>query len=87
MDRVIEMAVEAKILDSLLKLPNEERAALAEALLESLDPSPADLELDPLWEREIEARLMKVDSGQYTAGEWTDVLARVRAEIAQGKTG
>ena len=56
-------ALAEKIVDEALSLPREERAALVERLLESLNVTP-DLEIDRLWAVEAERRTMELDKKQ-----------------------
>jgi putative addiction module component (TIGR02574 family) len=62
-----------------LTLPPEQRAALAETLLESIDPAPP---LSPEWEAEIARRIAEVDSGQVELIPADEVFARMDALIA-----
>ena len=57
-------------------LEAEERAKLAEALLESLQPSLSDIETE--WAREIEERVAAFDRGEAQAYAAEDVLAEAR---------
>jgi len=58
-------------------LPAEERAQLAEMLLESLDESVAG-DLSPEWEREIERRAAAYDRGEVETIAAEDVFAEAR---------
>jgi putative addiction module component (TIGR02574 family) len=61
-----------------LELPPEERAALVERLLQSLDPSvDADVEAD--WSEEIRRRLERLNSGQATTVPWDEARRRIWA--------
>ena len=58
-------------------LPAEDRARLAEVLLESLQESPlADIEA--AWEREIEERVAAYDRGELQTFAAEDVFAEAR---------
>ena len=61
-------------------LPAEDRARLAEELLESLE-GEAEAEADAAWDREIERRVAEIESGgvKLIAGE--DVHAEARRLI------
>ena len=60
------------ILNQALKLPANDRAALVETLILSLDkPDPA---LDAEWLREAEDRLLAYQSGELTAVDADDVF-------------
>lgn len=62
-------------------LPPEEREALVDQLLESLN-EPAARELDAAWSAEIEKRLAEYDSGAVAAIDAEEVFARA-ARLAQ----
>jgi hypothetical protein len=68
------MAVSAKsVLDQALQLPREDRAALVESLILSLDrPDPS---LDALWLEEAKGRLAAYRSGALGAVDAEYVLA------------
>lgn len=63
---------------ALLKLPNEERARIAEVLIESLDE---ENEIAPAWIAEAERRLEELRSGTVQGVPAEDVFARIRARI------
>ena len=58
-------------------LPPEERAKLAEALLESLRDTPVR-EIEAEWDREIEARVAAYDRGELETISAEDVFAEAR---------
>jgi len=58
-------------------LAAEERAQLAEALLESLRTSPLS-DIETLWNREIEARVAAYDRGETQTYAAEDVFAEAR---------
>ena len=72
------MASSLKDLEKMARtLAAEERAQLAEALLESLQASPlSDIEM--LWNREIEARVAAYDRGETQTYAAEDVFAEAR---------
>lgn len=61
-------------------LPPEDRAALAEYLLGSLDDSDAD---DAAWEAELDHRVEDIRSGREVGIPAEEVLAEIVAECAQ----
>ena len=63
---------------ALLKLPNQERARLAEVLIESLDD---ENEIAQAWTAEAERRLEELRSGTVQGVQEEDVFARIRARI------
>lgn len=61
------------------KLPESDRAALAGAMLESLEPAPTP-EVKAAWSREIERRVREIDSGAVELIDWEDVRAELFAD-------
>lgn len=80
------MAIE-KLLKEVLALPREDRARLANALQESLDPVSedplAEAEWEAAWSSEIERRLRDFDEGRTTAISYEEFKNRMRARIPQ----
>ena len=67
------MSVSTEILRQLLELPANDRAALVEGLIASLDkPDPA---LDAMWLKEAESRLAAYRSGELSAVDAGEVFA------------
>ncbi len=60
------------ILDAALALPEAERAALAERLLESLSPEPDELG-DAGWLAELERRSADFERGTAEAVSWSEL--------------
>lgn len=72
------MAFSLKDLEKMARtLAAEERAQLAEALLESLQASPLS-DIETLWNREIEARVAAYDRGETQTYAAEDVFAEAR---------
>jgi putative addiction module component (TIGR02574 family) len=67
-----------EIESELLQLDRHARAALAKALLDSLE-NLTDAEYDELWINEGEARYADFLAGKTTAVDGDDVMARARA--------
>ena len=70
-------------LDLALELPESERAALAHALLESLD-GPADADPQQAWEAEITKRLDELDAGKAHIIDAAEALRRMDSRIRRG---
>ena len=66
-----------KILDDALALPPEERAALVDALSESLEP----VNVSPEWRDEIRRRIEAIERGEAELVPWAEVRARLRSKI------
>ena len=71
-DRDIEK--EAKL------LPKKERARLALALIESLDPG-TDEDAEILWLDEAERRLKSYDAGKTQSRRVNEVIAEIRSDL------
>ena len=71
---VEELSARAKTLSA------EDRARLAEELLESLDKEP-ESEVEAAWDREIERRVAEVESGSVKLVSAEDVHAEARRLI------
>ena len=71
-----------KLLDQVLGLPEEDRLAIASALLESVEGS-----VDPGWEdawiEELERRDRAASARQEPAAEWSEVRERIRRRLAE----
>lgn len=71
-DRVNRSFVDpAMLLEEALRLSSDTRAALAGALLQSLDEQ-IDADAEAAWQREIERRLETLDSGAADAVPWSE---------------
>jgi putative addiction module component (TIGR02574 family) len=70
-----------QLLTLALELPPEERAALADELIQSLDPPP-DEDVEEAWSEEIRRRLERLHSGTATTISFAESRRRVR--IAAG---
>ncbi len=61
-----------------LRLPEEERAALAGELIESLD-TEVDPDAEAAWAAEIRARVSEVESGHAKTVPWSEARRRIHA--------
>jgi putative addiction module component (TIGR02574 family) len=61
------------------ELPESDRATLAGAMLESLEPSPTP-EVKAAWSREIERRVREIDEGSVELVDWEEVRAELFAD-------
>lgn len=66
----------AALLNEALTLPAEDRAALAKALLASLDDPPDD-DSEAAWRAEIERRVTELDAGVVSTIPWAEVRRRL----------
>jgi putative addiction module component (TIGR02574 family) len=67
-----------KLTTEVLKLPAEERAALAQLLMASLED---DSDIDQAWSDEVERRIADLDAGIEQAIPMEEALAQVRATL------
>ena len=70
----------AEILNEALALPPEQRAALADSLLNSLD-TEVDGDVEQAWQEEIERRIESVRNGTATLVPWEEVQARLLSRL------
>ncbi len=66
-----------KVLDSALKLSQEDRAAIAERLISSLDRTVDD-DVEISWQKEIEKRVHEIQSGAIVMIPWEEARKRLR---------
>ena len=70
------------ILKQALELSDAERAELAGALLESLEPPP-DTDIDAAWREEIAKRIGQLDSGAVEPIPWEIVRERLHTRLRE----
>jgi putative addiction module component (TIGR02574 family) len=70
----------AELLKEALSLPQEQRAAPIDSLLESLD-SEIDEDAEEAWRQEIYRRLQQIGSGAVQLIPWDDAERRLRAKF------
>ena len=69
----------ADILKEALKLPPEDRAALAGTLLDSLDDT-VDRDAESAWEAEILVRLKEIDEGKIRLMPWSEARTKISGQ-------
>ena len=72
-----------QLLAEALRLSDEERAALAGELIQSLD-SDVDADAEAAWSAEIRARLERFDAGTATTIPWAEARRRIHAAAGRG---
>ena len=72
-----------QLLEEALRLPDEERAALAGELFESLE-TEVDADAEAAWSVEIRARLDRLDAGTATTIPWSEARRRIHAAAGRG---
>jgi putative addiction module component (TIGR02574 family) len=75
-----------QLLEEALRLSDEERAALAGALIQSLD-SDVDADAEAAWSAEIRRRLERVDAGAARTTPWAEARRRLHAAAARSSRG
>lgn len=70
-----------KLADEALHLPVEERIALVDRLLESINPHGGN-NRDALWAEEAERRALEIESGSVRALDGEEVFAKIRQRLA-----
>lgn len=71
------------LLAEALRLSDEERAALAGELIQSLERE-IDPEAEAVWSAEIRSRLDHVDAGTATTVSWSEARRRIHAAAQPG---
>lgn len=74
------------LLQSALGLPEGDRAAIAAALIESLDPQ-MDADREALWDQEIASRLAGLDSGAVQTVPWPEARQQILGPVADATAG
>lgn len=72
-----------QLLAEALRLSDEERAALAGELIQSLERE-VDSEAEAAWSAEIRSRLDRVDAGTATTVSWAEARRRIHAAAQRG---
>lgn len=73
----------AKLRQEVMALPDDQRADLAVALIESLD-ARADEGYDDAWASELASRLRSLEDGTMVRHPAVDVFSRVRTRLDRG---
>ena len=75
-----------QLLTEALRLSDEERAALAGELIQSLDRE-VDADAEAAWSEEIRARLDRLDAGTAKTVPWAEARRRIHAAAGRGSRG
>ena len=70
------------VLQEALTLPEEERAEIAGALLESLD-SAEDPGIEAAWRQEVAARVAALETGKVEMTPWAEIRDRFLARLSE----
>lgn len=74
----------AELLKKALALPEEERAALAGSLMDSLD-DVVDESAEAAWNQEIARRIEDLDSGKAKTIPWDQIRSRISDRLRHGR--
>jgi len=76
------METKAKaLLEDVLRLSESERAEIAGALLESIEPK-TDADVEQAWREEVTARVAALDSGQVETVPWEEVRDHLFSKLS-----
>jgi len=73
-----------ELLKKALELPDEERAALAGSLIESLDHA-ADEAAEAAWNQEIVRRIEDLDHGKAKVVPWEEIRSWISSQLGHGR--
>ena len=74
------------VLREALSLPEQERAEIAGALLESLEPEP-ETDVEAAWRQEVAARVAALAAGEVEMTPWEDIRDRFLARLSERRPG
>jgi len=72
------------VLQAALTLPEEDRAEIVGALLESLEAS-SEAEVEGAWRQEVATRVAALDAGEVETIPWSEVRDRLRTRLGEGR--
>jgi len=75
------MSTVTEILSHAMALPPQERATIAQSLIRSLPPGPAEFQNEEQLSLELQRRLSAIESGQVTTLDADTVLQRAREAV------
>lgn len=74
------------LLQEALTLPDNERAEIAGALLESLEPGPEE-DVETAWRQEVAARVAALETGDVTTTPWEEIRDQFLARLSERRQG
>lgn len=74
------------VLKEALTLPEADRAELAGALLESVQPEE-EADVETAWRQEVAARVAALDAGEVETIPWEEVRDRLFARLRERRAG
>lgn len=70
------------LLQEALTLPDNVRAEIAGALLESLEPLP-EADVETAWRQEVAARVAELEAGNVTTTPWEEIRDHFMARLSE----
>lgn len=70
------------VLRKALTLPESDRAEIAGALLESIEPGN-DMDVEAAWRQEVAARVAALDAGEVETVPWEEIRDRLFARLRE----
>jgi putative addiction module component (TIGR02574 family) len=70
----------SQLLEQAMRLPEQERGDLAARLIDSLDPSTGEDEVEMAWDGEIQGRLADLDEGRVQPVPWAEARRLIMEE-------
>lgn len=74
------------VLKEALSLPEADRATIAGALLESLQPTE-EVDVETAWRQEVAARVAALDAGEVETIPWEEVRDRLFTRLRERRAG
>jgi len=74
------------LLQEALSLPDDERAEIAGALLESLEPASEE-DVETAWRQEVAARVAALEAGEVTTTPWEEIRDQFLARLSERHQG
>lgn len=74
------------VLQKALTLAEQERAEIAGALLESLEPEP-EAEVEAAWRQEVAARVAALEAGEVETTPWGEIRDGFLARLSERRPG
>lgn len=74
------------VLRQALSLPEADRADIAGALLQSLEPAE-ESDIEAAWREEVAARVAALDAGEVETIPWEDLRDRLVARLGERRAG
>lgn len=74
------------VLKEALTLPEQDRAEIAGALLESLEPEP-EADVEAAWRQEVAVRVAALNTGKVETTPWREIRDRFLSRLSERRPG